>query len=91
MFSIIASTGDKPLYVKLEEHNIILVKRIEDCSKFTRFSDAVSCVLKRTREAFPEKKFAVGYADSNLFGAKPRNIVNEEAILNDTYFHSYLD
>lgn len=86
MISVVVRIGDSPGYIRVEEHNLIITPDIAEASKFEQFGDAISCILSKAREVFKNDKFVTGSCDNVIFGSKPRNIIKEETILNDTYF-----
>lgn len=88
MFKVVVCLGDKAGFVKVEDTNLVITPDIQSASKFQNESDGVCCVLMKARESFPSLRFVVASCPSVIFGERPRNVVAEEVILNDTSFHS---
>lgn len=91
MYDVITKLGDTLGYIKIEEHNLIITPDIQSASKFRCSSEAITHVLKKARVSFKNEKFVVSSCSDSIFGERPRNIVEEEVILNDSYFYTVND
>lgn len=87
MLSLIVTTDERAGYIKLENGNLVITSDIFDATKFTEIDICLNAVLELARTRFPDKKFYVQRASSLLFGTRPRCVVKEEDLLNDSYFY----
>ena len=90
MLSLIVTTDERAGYIKLENGNLVITSDIFDATKFAETGVCLDVILELARTRFPDKKFYVQKASSLLFGTKPRRVVKEEELLNDSYFYSII-
>lgn len=88
MLSLIVTTDERAGYIKLENGNLVITSDIFDATKFIETGVCLDAILELARSRFSDKKFYVQRANSLLFGTRPRHVVKEEELLNDSHFYS---
>lgn len=87
MLSLIVTIDERAGYIKLENGNLAITSDIFDATKFEETGICLDVILELARTRFSDKKFYIQKASSLLFGTRPRHVVKEEELLNDSYFH----
>lgn len=87
MLSLIVTTDERAGYIQLENGNLVITSDIFDATTFAEPGVCLDAVLELARTRFSDKKFYVQRASSLLFGTKPRRVVKEEELLNDSHFY----